>query len=47
LDFLGVEFKNTISGFEYKLKLDKERLPDDVIIEKDGASVLVDEVGVF
>lgn len=32
------------AGFEYKLKLDKEKQPDDVIIEKDGANVIVDEV---
>lgn len=32
------------AGFEYKLKLDKDRLPDDVLIEKNGANVVVDEV---
>ncbi|KAI6172334.1 FeS cluster biogenesis domain containing protein [Aphelenchoides besseyi] len=32
------------AGFEYKLKLDNENQPDDVIVEKDGASVVVDEI---
>lgn len=32
------------AGFEYKLKLDDKKLPDDVIIERDGANVVVDEV---
>jgi iron-sulfur cluster assembly accessory protein len=32
------------SGFEYKLKLDKQKWPDDVLIEKGGANVVVDEV---
>jgi iron-sulfur cluster assembly accessory protein len=32
------------AGFEYKLKLDAEQQPDDVLVEKDGATVVVDEV---
>lgn len=35
------------SGFEYKLALDKTQSPDDVLIEKDGAKVLVDQVYFF
>lgn len=35
------------AGFEYKLKLDKSQQPDDVVVERDGASVVVDEVFSF
>lgn len=44
---VGSVCKRTVLGFEYKLKLDKERLADDVVIERDGASVVVDEVSRF
>ncbi len=30
------------SGFQYKFELDGESAPDDVLIERDGARVLVD-----
>jgi iron-sulfur cluster assembly accessory protein len=31
------------SGFQYKFGIDTERQPDDIIIERDGATVLLDE----
>ncbi len=30
------------SGFQYKFELDAQTAPDDVVIERDGARVLVD-----
>ncbi len=30
------------SGFQYKFELDHEQQPDDVLIERDGARVVVD-----
>ncbi len=30
------------SGFQYRFELDRETQPDDVVIERDGARVLVD-----
>ena len=30
------------SGFQYDLKLDEEQAPDDVGVEKDGVTVLID-----
>ena len=32
------------SGFKYKFDLDREVRPDDVVIERDGARVLIDPV---
>ena len=32
------------SGFQYKFEFDTNRQPDDIAIEKAGATVLVDEV---
>lgn len=32
------------NGFQYQFKLDSERAADDVVIEQDGATVLVDPV---
>jgi iron-sulfur cluster assembly accessory protein len=32
------------SGFQYRFDLVKERAPDDVVIERDGARVVVDPV---
>lgn len=32
------------SGFQYAFDLDTTRAPDDVIIERDGATVLIDSV---
>src|SRR4029453_4436569 len=32
------------SGFQYDFKLDSERTDDDLVIEKDGATVLFDSV---
>jgi iron-sulfur cluster assembly accessory protein len=32
------------SGFQYDFKLDSERADDDLVIEKDGATVLIDSV---
>jgi iron-sulfur cluster insertion protein len=30
------------SGFQYRFALDGERQPDDIVIERDGARVLID-----
>ncbi len=30
------------SGFQYDFKLDEEQAPDDVVVEKDGVTVLID-----
>lgn len=35
------------SGFSYKFDLVNDRNPDDVAIEKDGATVLVDELSLI
>ena len=32
------------SGFQYGFDLDQRRAPDDVVIERDGATVLIDSV---
>ncbi len=32
------------SGFQYGFDLDAERAPDDLIVERDGATVLIDSV---
>ena len=32
------------SGFQYKFELDGARQPDDLVIERDGATVVVDPV---
>ena len=32
------------SGFQYKFGFDRARNPDDIVIEKDGVTVLIDEV---
>ena len=32
------------SGFQYGFDLDKTRTPDDLVIERDGATVLIDSV---
>ena len=34
------------SGFQYKFDVDRARAADDVVIERDGATVLVDQVSV-
>ena len=34
------------SGFQYKFDMDRERADDDLVIERDGAVVLVDPVSV-
>jgi iron-sulfur cluster assembly accessory protein len=31
------------SGFQYKFGIETDRQPDDIIIERDGATVLLDE----
>lgn len=32
------------SGFQYDFKIDGERLDDDLVVERDGATVLIDPV---
>jgi iron-sulfur cluster assembly accessory protein len=32
------------SGFQYSFDLDASRLPDDLVVERDGAVVLIDSV---
>lgn len=32
------------SGFQYSFELDGSRLPDDLVVERDGATVLIDSV---
>ncbi|TDT90307.1 MULTISPECIES: iron-sulfur cluster insertion protein ErpA [Azorhizobium] len=32
------------SGFQYRFDVTRERNPDDIVIEQDGATVLVDKV---
>ncbi len=32
------------SGFQYSFDLDRTRAPDDLVIERDGATVLIDPV---
>lgn len=32
------------SGFQYKFDMDRERAPDDVLVRRDGALVLIDRV---
>ncbi len=34
------------SGFQYKFDLVADRAPDDIVIERDGATVLIDEMSV-
>ena len=34
------------SGFQYKFDMDRARADDDVVIERDGATVLVDQVSI-
>ena len=34
------------SGFQYDFKLDSQRADDDLVIEKDGATVLIDSVSI-
>lgn len=34
------------SGFQYKFDMERERADDDLVIERDGATVLVDPVSV-
>jgi iron-sulfur cluster assembly accessory protein len=31
------------SGFQYGFDIDRSRQPDDIVVERDGATVLVDE----
>jgi iron-sulfur cluster assembly accessory protein len=31
------------SGFQYVFDVDQEKAPDDIVIERDGATVLIDE----
>ena len=46
-DFLRVSVEGGgCSGFSYKFDLDDKANDDDIIIEKDGARVLVDEMSV-
>lgn len=32
------------SGFQYKFDMDREQTPDDIIVRRDGAIVLIDQV---
>ena len=32
------------SGFQYKFDMDRAQAPDDVIVRRDGATVLIDQV---
>jgi iron-sulfur cluster assembly accessory protein len=34
------------SGFQYKFDVDRARADDDVVIERDGATVLIDQVSI-
>jgi iron-sulfur cluster assembly accessory protein len=34
------------SGFQYKFDVDRARAADDVVIERDGATVLIDQVSI-
>ena len=34
------------SGFQYKFDMDRARADDDVVIERDGATLLVDQVSI-
>src|SRR3954464_4100074 len=34
------------SGFQYKFDMEKAQAPDDVVIRRDGATVLIDQVSV-
>jgi iron-sulfur cluster assembly accessory protein len=34
------------SGFQYKFDMDRARSADDVVIERDGATVLIDQLSV-
>jgi iron-sulfur cluster assembly accessory protein len=34
------------SGFQYKFDMDRARADDDVVIERDGATVLIDQVSI-
>jgi iron-sulfur cluster assembly accessory protein len=34
------------SGFQYKFDVDRTRAADDLVIERDGATVLIDQVSV-
>ncbi|MFC5391521.1 HesB/IscA family protein [Bosea vestrisii] len=31
------------SGFQYVFDIDRQKAPDDIVIERDGATVLIDE----
>jgi iron-sulfur cluster assembly accessory protein len=32
------------SGFQYKFDMDRAQMPDDVMVRRDGATVLIDQV---
>ena len=34
------------SGFQYKFDMDRQQAPDDVVVARDGARVLIDQVSV-
>jgi iron-sulfur cluster assembly accessory protein len=34
------------SGFQYKFDVDRARADDDVVIERDGATVLIDQISI-
>ena len=34
------------SGFQYKFDMDRDRAADDLVIERDGATVLIDQISV-